>query len=76
MELSKAVQDAGLKEPTTESLLDCAVRIYNSENINKESNKPIPATEKQIDYLKKLGLTEIPENLTKKEAFQLIRERK
>ena len=33
-----------------------------------------PATERQIDYLGKLGMTEIPENLTKLQASKLIDE--
>jgi hypothetical protein len=53
-------------------ILDCAVRIYNSKNIEKkkESNLDKP-TEKQINLLNKLKI-KIPS--TKKEATVLIRE--
>ena len=65
-------------------LLDCAVRIYNSEMINEKkfvssnnpSNKNILATEKQIHYLCKNNIDHNAETLTKKEAFDMISKHK
>jgi hypothetical protein len=64
-------------------VLDCSTRIFISQNIetnksNKEiiKNKEIefiPATEKQIWKLKQLDV-KIPSNLSKQEAFKLIKE--
>ena len=85
-ELNELLNETGLKITDAE-LIDFSLRIYNTNQINKktflknelspkerllESNE-IPATQNQIYALKKAGKT-IPNNLSKKEAFNLIRE--
>ena len=42
----------------------------------KVLNGNLPATENQIDYLEKLGMTEIPEDLNRNQASQMIDELK
>lgn len=63
-------------------ILDCAVRIYNSGNINKSgeikppftTNSSSPATQKQKDLLYKLNVDFNAEDLTKIEAKKIIEE--
>lgn len=79
-------KETKLKELSDDMLFDCAVRVFNSSNINnsKSNNftKPGPAptnnidnkalaTENQISYLKRLKV-KIPDGLTKLEAIGLI----
>jgi hypothetical protein len=75
MELMKIQGDAGLSGVSPDTTFDCAVRIYNAEKMNN-SKKPLLATEKQIKEMKRLKITPIPDNITKSEAFQLIREKR
>jgi hypothetical protein len=67
-------------------LMDCATRIYISQNIQKgkESNinkmqwnkeKFIPATDKQIFLMKQLDL-DVTDKLSKQEAYHLIKQAK
>jgi hypothetical protein len=68
---------------TDDSLIDVAIRIYNTGSIDtskKENIKEMkkeaqePATESQKWKLNKLGIP-IPKDLTKEEAFSLIQEK-
>lgn len=73
---------------THSELLDFAVRLCNTEQINKSKNtynnlskklnnelKEPLATDKQVWALKRAKKT-IPEGLTKKQAFEMIKELK
>jgi len=56
-----------------EVLWDSAVRIFNSQNINRKGvNDFKPATTKQKDFLKTLGV-EFNENISRLEAKRLIK---
>jgi|26BtaG_2_1085354.scaffolds.fasta_scaffold00103_22 hypothetical protein len=69
-------------------ILDCAIRILNREIIQEKKNTHrreqifnkrnlpsfVPATEKQLFALKKLGIKE--GDISKQEAFQIIKEAK
>ena len=49
-------------------------RLSSRQDSGSESNDDRPATEKQIGYLRRLGVKEIPAGLTKKAASQMIDE--
>jgi len=64
---------------TDDTILDCATRIFNSNNIERgkgkgiDYDKPIPkATKKQLDYLKVLKYKGDVTKLNKIEARALI----
>lgn len=82
-ELLKIRAELNLNNWSDDSLTDCGVRIFNSNNIqynkqeNKEvknatQNKPEMASEKQCALIKKLGYSGKIEELTKEEAKTLI----
>ena len=72
-------QEVGML-PDSDAFADIVTRIYNSENINdtKKDNKPEEpkATEKQIKFLKQLGIDTENKSFTKREASKLIEEKK
>ena len=85
-ELSEVISEEKLNITHSE-LLDSAIRIYLTNTINKNKSTPLKneqspkeylentsglATPQQIYALKKAGKT-IPEGLTKKEAYLLIK---
>lgn len=66
-----------LRNISDDIILDCSVRIFNSNNIkSKKEDKPNQnlATEKQKSLLKKFKYSGDISNLTKKEASVLIDE--
>mgnify|MGYP001606457612 CR=1 FL=1 len=79
----KVVRDRTQLEVTPDALFSNARALFISENIAQQRNHnnnnfqtktSEPATEKQIKFLKVLGV-EIPNNLTKKQAFLLIQKK-
>jgi hypothetical protein len=84
-ELSEVISEEKLNITHSE-LLDSAIRIYLTNTINKNKTTPLKnesprdylentnglATPQQIYVLKKAGKT-IPDNLSKKEAYLLIK---
>ena len=77
-ETKEVFQEVGML-PDSDAFADIVTRIYNSENINdtkKENNPSEPkATQKQIDFLKKLGIDTENKSFTKREASKLIDEK-
>jgi antitoxin component of RelBE/YafQ-DinJ toxin-antitoxin module len=87
-ELSEVINEEKLNITHSE-LMDFAVRILNSQSINKKSyplKNELPnnlepkendglATKQQIYFLKKAGI-EVKEGLSKKDAFMKIKELK
>jgi len=82
--LKKILKQEKLTDVDANVLVDCAVRIYLSKQIEKGKNKRTekrlessnskePATKKQKWKLKQLGI-EFDDDITKQEAYQLIKE--
>lgn len=75
----KIIQNRTGLDITPDALFTNARALFISEQIAQQrgQNKPIiteqPATTKQLNYLRALNI-DVPENLTKKEAFLLIKE--
>jgi hypothetical protein len=75
----KSIDESGLKAPSPDIVLDCAVRIYNNPSIaaNKSQNSKtrtekensVPPTPKQIKFLQRVE-HDIPK--TKNEATKII----
>lgn len=79
-ELKEILKDTDLTEVTQNVFLEQAIKIYLSDKIQenkKENIKEIKkqseelATEKQVYTLKKLRI-DVPKDLTKKEASEII----
>jgi hypothetical protein len=81
-EIQSYKNSLSLNNLSDDMILDCSVRIFNSQNIEsnhnpkKESqtNQEILATAKQINLLKKLKYKGDISTITKKEASALIDE--
>jgi hypothetical protein len=81
-EIQSYKNSLSLNNLSDDIILDCSVRIFNSQNIEsnhntkKESqtNQEILATPKQVNLLKKLRYKGDFSNITKKEASALIDE--
>ncbi len=83
LSVKKVAKEAGLN-CSDDAIIELSGKFHISENIQKQkqpyekkSSPPkfeSPASDKQIDFLKKLKVT-IPENLTKRRAMELIKER-
>jgi hypothetical protein len=80
-EIQSYKNSLSLNNLSDDMILDCSVRIFNSQNIEsnhtkKESqtNQEILATPKQINLLKKLKYKGDFSQITKKEASALIDE--
>lgn len=78
-EIQSYKTNLNLKNLSDDMILDCSVRIFNSNNIeskkeNKSDKKPniIPATEKQKKLLRKLKYDGDLDSLSVKEASMLI----
>lgn len=75
-ELKEILKSEDLGDVSTDVLVDCSVRIYNSGNINKDKiSKTEFATSKQKYTLKQLGIS-FNEDISKQYAFKLIKEAK
>ncbi|MFW5895564.1 MAG: hypothetical protein ACOCT9_02350 [archaeon] len=78
----KKIRTETTTKVSDELIWDSAIRIYNSENMNKnnqknknsETREMKKATEKQKDFMKKLGI-KFDEDITSKEAGILIDEK-
>lgn len=74
--VKEAAMEAELSKVSHDMILDCATRIFNSENINQEKapkefdNKP---TQKQVNFLKGKKY-DIPVDMTFEEAKTVIGE--
>lgn len=83
-ELKKLKKELALDDWDDNNLVDCATRIFNNPNYGKsrpegytnktENRYSEPATDKQKYALKKLNVP-FPENITKQEAFKILKER-
>ena len=76
-EIIKMVKDScsiNLIAPSNDMILDCSVRIFNSNNINGAIQKEELATEKQKNLIYKLNLDVNTEKITKQEAYNILKE--
>jgi len=81
--VKKSCIDTGTIEASHDMILDCATRIYNSQNFKdkpkeiKDNNSDQPrASQKQQDYLYGLGFDKDASKLSIIEAKHLIQELK
>lgn len=83
-ELKKVRREEELNNLSDDVLFDCAIRIFNSQNIQRDRPKEIPSTsthqilvlasDKQINMLIRLGYKGDTSNLSRREATGLIKE--
>lgn len=73
--VKESCDHAGIS-PDENTILDCSVRIFNSNSLKelKPMINPNSPTERQIEFMKRNKM-QIPEGLTKHEASKLIDER-
>jgi len=79
VKLKKILKDEKMNDISQDMCLDCSTRIYISNMIQKhkncdsgDSNKEL-ASDKQKYWMNQRGI-EFDENITKQEAFQIIKE--
>lgn len=76
-EIKTYKKELELNNLSDDNILRCATDIFNSQNIQEAKQgkkKGEPATDRQKFRLKKLGFDD--ENITKQEAFEIIKESK